>query len=147
MNNNIISRFQMNGINRLTEGIGGVYHTAAFKLNLSDSTLAILYAIRIEGGERSITDICATTGLSKQTVNSALRKLEKDEIIRLKAMDGRKKTVGLTDKGIALAEKTADKLIEAENRAIAHWSEEEISEYLRLLQKFLGCLKKEVDNM
>lgn len=138
---------KMNRINHLTEEIDQLYHIAAFKLKLSDSALAILYTLRVEGGECSITDICFTTGISKQTINSALRKLEREEIIILKAIDAKKKTVLLTQKGKALAEETADRLIKAENSAISGWSEEEVKEYLRLLQKFLTSFKKEVDNI
>lgn len=138
---------QMNRINHLTEEIGSLYHAAAVKLRLSDSALAILYTLSTKNGECSITDICFTTGMSKQTVNSALRKLEREEIIILKAIDGRKKTVALTQKGSALAEKTAYKLIEAENNAISGWSEGEVSEYLRLLQKFHTSLRNEVNKM
>ena len=134
-------------MNLLASEIDSVYHTAAFKLNLADSTLAILYTLRAEGNECSIRDICRTTGIGKQTINSALRKLERNGIIQLKAIDGRKKTVTLTEKGAALSENTADRLIEAENKAIADWSSDEISEYLRLMRKFLNCLKKEIDNM
>ncbi len=138
---------KMNKINHLTEEIDQLYHIAAFKLNLSDSALAILYTLRAEGGECSITDICLTTGISKQTINSALRKLEREEIILLKAIDAKKKTVLFTQKGNALAKETADRLIKAENNAIGSWSEDEVNEYLRLLQKYLTSLKKEVDNI
>ncbi len=138
---------QIDKMNLLSGEIDGIYHTAALKMNLADSTLAVLYVLRTEGNECSISGICKVTGIGKQTINSALRKMEQEGIIQLKAMDGRKKTVALTEEGIALGENTADRLIEAENQAISDWNGEEISEYLRLMRKFRDCLKKEIDKM
>ncbi|MDE6579623.1 MAG: MarR family transcriptional regulator [Ruminiclostridium sp.] len=147
MNKTSLSQTQIDKMNLLLSEIDGIYHTAALKLNLADSTLAILYVLRTEENECSISDICKVTGIGKQTINSALRKMEQDGIIQLRAMDGRKKTVTLTEKGITLSKTTADRLIEAENTAIVDWSSEEISEYLRLMRKFRDCLKKEIDKM
>lgn len=147
MNDPTLPQTQINKMNLLSSEIEGIYHTAAFKAGLADSAMAVLYVLRVENNECYISDICKTTGIGKQTVNSALRKMERDGIIQLKAINGRKKTVSLTQKGIALSETTADRLIDAENKAIADWSVEEISEYLRLMRKFRDCLKKEIDKM
>lgn len=138
---------QMNKINHLTEEIESLYHMAALKLGLSDSALAILYTLSTKNGKCGITDICFTAGMSKQTVNSALRKLEREEAVILKAIDGKKKNVVLTEKGAVLAEKTAEKLIQAENNAISGWKEEEVSEYLRLMKKFSASLKEQIDRI
>lgn len=147
MNKTNLPQDQINKMNLLYSEIDGIYHAAALKLNLADSCLAVLYVLRTEENRCSISDICKVTGIGKQTINSALRKMEQEGIIQLKAMDGRKKTVALTEKGVALSKTTADRLIEAENQAIADWSSGEISEYLRLMRKFRDCLKKEIDKM
>lgn len=138
---------QMDRINHLTEEIASLYHAAALKLGLADSVLAILYTLSTMNGECGITDICFTAGMSKQTVNSALRKLEREGAVVLKAIDGKKKKAALTEKGAGLAEKTAKKLIRAENNALSSWKEEEVSEYLRLMKKFFASLKEQIDKI
>ena len=147
MNKPALPQTQIDKMNLLYSEIDSIYHTAALRLKLTDSALAVLYVLRTEENQCSISDICKVTGIGKQTINSALRKMEREGIILLKAMDGRKKTVTLTEKGAALSMTTADRLIDAENQAIADWSSDEISEYLRLMRKFRDCLKKEIDNI
>lgn len=127
--------------------IDALYHRAAVKLGLSDSAMAVLYTLQAEGGSCPITNICKLTGTGKQTVNSALRKLEREGIIVLEAAEGRQKRVSLTPEGVILAKSTVKKVTEAENRVFGSWSKEERSEYLRLTQRFLSAFKKEVEQM
>ena len=79
--------------NHLLGEIDGAYHEASLKLGMSDSVSKILYTICNAGGSCLLNDICKQTGLSKQTVNSAIRNLEADEIIYLKAVNGKAKNV------------------------------------------------------
>lgn len=119
-----------------------VYHEIALKLSLSDSAMQILYAICDGDGSCLIRDICYFSGLSKQTVNSALRKLEQDNIIILNQTDAKFKSVSLTPAGQKLAEKTAFRVIEMENAIFASWSKEEVETYLKLTEKYLIDLKE-----
>ena len=90
---------ELNRINYLTNEIDAAYHEAARKLHLSDSALLILYTICNHGDGCLLYDICRLSGASKQTINSALRKLEAEGIIYLETFDGKKKKVYLTEKG------------------------------------------------
>lgn len=58
--------------------------------------------------------MCHLTGVSKQTVNSALRRLEADGLVKPEAVDGRKKQLSLTAKGTRLAAKSAARVVETE---------------------------------
>ena len=136
----------MKRFNYLNQEIETAYHKAAFKLGISDSAMQILYALLSFDGSCSIGDII-TFGTSKQTINSALRKLEKDGNIILEKMDGRKKSVSLTDKGQALAEKTALKIIEIENGIFEQWSEEDLDNYMRLTAMYCKMLKEKTENL
>lgn len=137
----------MRKFNYLMGETSALYHKAALKLGMSDSVMSILYTILSEGSPCSIGTIRRLSGLSRQTINSALRKLESDGLIGLQAVDGKQKSVLLTEKGERLAEETVVKLIEAENRVYGAWSEEELSEYLRLTDRYLTEIKKEIDNL
>lgn len=135
----------MRKINHLMGEIDAVYHSAAVKLGMSDSAMSIIYTIYSEDSPCPISKIRRLSGLSRQTINSALRKLEEDGIIRLKSVDKKQKAALLTEKGERLAEETVAKLIEAENYVYGAWSESERAEYLRLTGKYLAEIKKEID--
>ena len=133
--------------NYLVEGIDRLYHEAALKLGLTDSAMSVLYTLCGEGRACLLSDICHLAGIGKQTANSALRKLEDDGMIRLKAVDGKQKSAELTEKGEQLAELTVSKLISAENRIFGSWTEHERAEYLRLTRIYRDELKKEIDKL
>lgn len=68
---------QVKRFNYLMNEIDTAYHEAALKLGLSDSASMILYTICNLGGSCLLSDIYGLSGISRQTLNSALRKLEK----------------------------------------------------------------------
>ena len=77
---------KLHRINNLLAETDAVYHQASLRLGIADSTMRILYTI-LDNGERCLlSDVYKQSGISKQTVNSALRKLESAEIIRVKSM-------------------------------------------------------------
>lgn len=136
---------QLKRFNLLVSEIDTVYHDAALKLGMSDSTMLVLYTLCTCDGECMLGDI--TSGASKQTINSALRKLEAEGIVYLEVFKGRKKRVYLTKKGRQLAGKTVLKVIEAENEIFASWSEEEKSIYIDLTQRYLADFKEKVKEL
>ena len=79
--------------------INALYHEAAVKMGVSDSTMNILYVLCEKGDACLQSEISKLTGISRQTINSAIRKLEKDGIIYLKQGEGRNTIVCLTEKG------------------------------------------------
>ena len=85
-------------INCLTEDIDSLYHQAALKLGVSDSVLFILYMTYVNGEKCLLYDIYKLSGISKQTINSAIRKLENDEIVYLEKHNGKTKMVCFTEK-------------------------------------------------
>ena len=77
-----ITRFNRR-VNYLIAQTDEVYHIIALHLGLSDSEMMVLYVLTDTGGECPLPCLLQQTGLSKQTVNSALRKLEADGSICL----------------------------------------------------------------
>lgn len=131
--------------NNLLSGINAAYHEASVFLGLSDSAMQIIYALSNFDGSCLIRDICDLSALSKQTVNSSLRKLEKDGIVVLEAAGAKAKRVVLTQMGAELAAATAARIIAAENRIYASWRSEEVEQFLKLNRRFLDDLKREVN--
>lgn len=133
--------------NHLTSEIDAVYHEAALKLGLSDSAMLILYTICNYGDNCMLSDICHLSGTSKQTINSALRKLETEGLIYLENINGRKKSVHLTEKGKTVAEHTVVRLIRMENEVFDSWTETERTLYLDLTQRFLNEMKEKLSQL
>lgn len=125
--------------NYLSAEIGAAYHDMSYRLGLSDSAMQILYTICDCGqdGICPLQTICRQTGLAKQTVNSALRKLETEGILYLEPVGTKGKNICLTDAGKQLAENTAVRMINAENEIWASWRTEDVETYLALTEKFL----------
>ncbi len=119
-----------------------LYHEAAVKMGISDSVQSILYVLCDNDGQCLQCDIFKLTGISRQTINSAIRKLEKDELVFLKAADGKNTMVCLTEKGAAFASEKILPLYEIEDKIWDEWTKEEQEEYFRLAQKFRDSLKK-----
>lgn len=132
----------MKRFNFLTAEINELYHEAAAKLGLTDSAMLILYTICSSGEECPIGDVIRLCGISKQTVNSALRKLESESIVYLETIDGKKKKVCLTEKGKILVKRTVLKLIDIENEIFDSWTHEDRLKYISLTQKYLAQFKE-----
>ena len=76
---NVVSaniRNLLHRINYLTAELDGLYHQAALGVGLADSTMLVLYTIYDNGGSCLLRTIYQQPGISKQTVNSAIRKLK-----------------------------------------------------------------------
>lgn len=131
-------------LNTLAGELDMLYHCAARRFDIPDSVLRILYAVCELGDGCLLSDVCRNAGITKQTVNSALRRLESDGILYLEADGKKSKRVYLSAAGHEYVERTAIRLLDAEARAVSCWSEEEVSEYLRLMNKYIGSLGEQI---
>lgn len=136
----------MNRFNSLITQTDSIYREAAFKLGLTYSAMMVLYAVFNNGESCPISDICAF-GINKQTVNSALRKLETEDVVFLEAAGGRRKNVRLTENGMALAKKTILKIINIENEIFASWTKNERETYIELTKRYMNQLSEKVSKI
>ena len=107
----------------------------------------VLYVLTDTGGECPLPCLLQQTGLSKQTVNSALRKLEADGGICLRMADRKSKIVCLTESGKIYAARTAGRLLAAENEIYGAWPKEDLEAYLRLAEKYLTELREKAKQL
>ena len=128
---------ELKRFNHLMGEIDGLYHDAAVALGMPDSVMGGLYTVCAKGERCPLRDICRQSGMSKQTVNSALRKLEGEGMIYLEPSGPRSKDVCLTPAGRELAGRTAVPLMEVEDEIFSAWGAEEVERYLRLTQRYL----------
>lgn len=137
---------KVNQINCLNEEIDSLYHQAALKLGVSDCVLFVLYMLHTNDGKCLLYDIYKLSGISKQTVNSAIRKLENEETVYLEnVMENRRWYILLKRK--TYTSKTAARLFEAECKALSNWTEEEINLYLKLTERYHADLKNEIESL
>lgn len=134
-------------INYLISEMESLYHQSSLKLGITDSVSLVLYTIYDRGDSCMLKDVYKGTGVSKQTINSAIRGLEADEVLYLEKDTGKNKRIVLTDKGKALVQNTAAKICEAEMRAFDSWSKQEMEEYIRLMEKYTECFRQQIEKM
>ncbi len=134
-------------VNCLTNDLNALYHKAARILGVADSVLIVMYMIHDKGNGCLLYDIWNESGVSKQTVNSAIRNLEERKILYLKQEKGRNKRVFLTDLGKTFMEQTAALLYEAECNAFIDWTDEEFTSYISLMEKYNRSFGMEIDKL
>ncbi|MDE7230613.1 MAG: MarR family transcriptional regulator [Oscillospiraceae bacterium] len=136
---------QLKRFNLLMSEIDKAYHQAAQKLGLSDSAMMILYTLCSNDGECMLGDI--TSCIGKQTVNSALRRLEADGVVTAEPAGGRKKKLRLTESGRQLAENTVSRIIRIENEIFDEWSAEDKAAYIELTRQYLTMFKEKMKDL
>jgi len=133
--------------NNLSSEINALYHELSVKLGLSDSVQNILYVVFETDGKCQQSDIFRETGISRQTINSALRKLEAEQIVYLEPGTGRNTVVCLTEKGKAFCGEKIAPIFALENHIFDGWTSEERKTYLELTQRYLATFREEICNL
>ncbi len=136
----------MKEFNRITGMIDSLYHEAALKFGMTDSELDMFYIIANYGEGCNQSLLYKETGMSKSTVNTAIHKLEKADILYLETGIGRNTRVCLTQKGRENLHKI-EKLIKIENKIYLSWTNEERAKFIELNQRFADQLKTEIDKL
>ncbi len=141
-----MSKIQME-FNHLYKELDDLYHEAALNTSLSDSAFDILYGIFMLGDGCLQRDICKTSCIPKQTINSSIRKLEKEGWIKLVPGKGRSMQIFLTDEGQHVMQEKIYPVIKAENKALDALTSEECEQILKLYQKYNIALRNEFLNI
>lgn len=129
---------ELRSLNMILGQINGAYHDAAVKMGVSDSVLDIFYGILIEGDGCNQSVLYRNTGMGKTTVNSAIRKMEKEGLLYLKPGEGRNTRVFLTDAGQELSARTAGRLMRMEEAILSSWPEEDRHTFIVLMGRYLA---------
>lgn len=138
----MIQRAEARELNRLYKELEELYHEIGLKIGLSDSAFSILYAVAVLGDGCRQSEICQEVWVSKQTINSSVRNLEKKGILYLKQGEGREKKLFLTEKGQKFAEEKIHPVIELENDIFSEMEETERVDYIRLSKKYLEYFRR-----
>lgn len=127
----------------LQHQIDEYYHELAVKQNLSDSAMLVLWSLMELGEGCTQRDICGQFALSKQTVNSSVRKLAEEGFLSLRPGTGREVQVCLTERGRALIQEKVVPIRDAEKAASLALGEEGMSAMLRFTREWFQLFQKE----
>jgi DNA-binding MarR family transcriptional regulator len=132
--------------NQLYKKMDEIYHLYAKRMGISDTALWLLYSLYEEGTAYTQRELCSIWQLPPQTVNSALKALERQEIIALVPIPGNQKNkrIALTKKGEEMTREIIHPLILAEQRTFAGLTEAEREALLSLTQKHVDLLQEEI---
>lgn len=119
------------------------YRRIASRLDVTENELWILYELITEEDGLLQRELCKRLGLAKQTINSALQKMEQAGHIEQKmGSDRRTKEVSLTPAGRELASLTAGWLMSAEIAALEALGPQKCENMFNGLREYTQELKK-----
>lgn len=123
----------------------GLYHKLNVTLGLSDSVSDILYALYSNDGAYPILSLREELSMPKQTLNSALRNLEKDGILFLEVYNGRNKKAVLTEKGWEYCKNTVAHICGMEEVVFSEFSDSELEAFVTLHEKYNASIGRYIE--
>lgn len=133
---------ELNEFNRLYRELDGLYHDIALKCNLSDSAFLILYSI-VELGDGCLqAEIAKYHSVSKQTIHTSAKNLEKKGYISFQRGKGRDMLLCLTEAGKELVQEKIMPVFELESNAFMEMDQAERRQLLRLMGKYLQVFRE-----
>ena len=102
-------------LNKMLSEIDNLYQTLLMVNGLSDSEYIVMFAILSLGEGCLQKDIAENGFMSKKTINSTIKKLQKEELIKLKAGKYPNMHIYLTKKGEDYIKQKVLPVIETEN--------------------------------
>ena len=139
----------LEAFNQLYKKMDEIYHLYAKTRNVSDMTLWLLYSLYESNAAYTQRELCSIWHYPPQTVNSALKSLEKKGLIALEHSPGnrRNKQIVLTEKGKASMQTIISPLVFAERRAFQGLEDTERAALLSLTRKYTDLLQTEIDEI
>ena len=131
---------EMREYNRMYRETDALYHRVAQGLGLSDSAFLIFYALAELGDGCLQIDIAKRYSISKQTVSSAVRLLERKGYLYLKHGKKRDMHLVLTPAGEAFAKDNILPLMQLENDVFSIMSPEDSRALLKLTRLYTDIL-------
>lgn len=130
-------------LNKRSKELDEVFRNYSRRCGIPDMVFWILYSVWERRQACTQKELCEDWSWAKQTVNSALKNMEKQGLIRLSPVpDNRKnKLIVLMPAGKELIRRTVIPLMEAEQEAFAGLTPKEREELLRLMQKHTELLR------
>jgi len=132
---------QLNGM--LCE-IDSIYQTLLATKNISDGEFVVMVAILSLGEGCLQKDIAENSYMSKKTINSTIKKLEKEGFIKLKAGKYPNMHIFLTKQGKEHIKNNVLPIIEVENRVLNSMPDDEFERLISGYSKYIASFKEHV---
>ncbi len=131
--------------NRLYKEMDDIYHKIAANAGLSESAFFVLYAIASMEEECLQKNISDYYYLSRQTINSSVKNLQKNGYIYLIRKNGRDKQILLTEEGKKLMKEKILPVIDQEQAAFEEMAPREREQLLTLTEKYIHILQQKTE--
>ena len=132
-------------LNNMLCEIDKLYQTLLLSKNLSDSEYVVLFAITELGEGCLQKDISENSYINKKTINSTIKKLEKNGIITLKAGKYPNMHIYLTGEGRKYIEEKIYPIIEIENKVLDSMPDDEFRNLVINYSKYIKVFKEQVE--
>ena len=130
-------------LNNMLCEIDNLYQSLIQNKGLSDSEYVVLFSI-LELGEGCLQkDIAANSLINKKTINSTIKKLEKNGIIELKAGKYPNMHIYLTDFGKKYMSDNIIPIVELENNVIGNVPDSDFENFISTYSKYSKIFKSE----
>ena len=131
-------------LNRLYREWDGLYHAMALRAGLSDSAFVIFYALAELGEGCRQKEIAEQYSLSRQTISSSIRRLEKERYLYLKPGKRRDMHIYLTDAGRQIVKEKIAPVIALENSVFEAFGAEEGARLTALTEKCVALYREKL---
>ena len=135
--------------NRAHKRMNILYHNYARDAGISDAAFWLMYSLYEKGEPCTQTELCEAWFFTPQTINSALKSLEKQGLITLDyAPNSRKnKQFFFTETGEKLVKEKITPLVQAEEKSFLRLNVQEREALLAITQKHIGILEEEINRI
>lgn len=121
-----------------------LYREVSTKFDLPDCAMWVFYFLVSSNEPITQQYLIEKMMFPKQTINSAVMKLSKEELVQLQIIPGtrNRKTILLTDTGTKLAKATVERMLHAELRAVEAIGAEHMEQFISLYNSFYSHLQQ-----
>lgn len=143
-------KMQLRDFNKIWKEQDDLWREVAKKSNLPETSFWILYIlVTEENPDMTQALLCDHWHITRQTCNSAIKRLEHEGLLALNTRKGagNVKYLTLTDQGHKLADEIIMPLIKADIESFRSFTEEERRLILSLTERQLKYLKKETKHI
>lgn len=130
--------------NSMLSEIDNLYQKLLLTINISESEFIVLFAILELGEGCSQKNIAENRYINKKTINSAIKKLQKEGYIRLEAGKYPNMQIYLTDEGKKYIKEKVIPIIEVENTALESMPDAEFNLLIKCYEAHMSTFRNEV---
>ena len=136
--------YKVKYLNAMLCEIDKLYQSLLQSKNISDSEYVVLFAI-LELGEGCLQkDIADNSYVNKKTINTTIKKLEKNEIITLKAGKYPNMHIYLTKKGKNYIKENIFPIVDIENKVLENMTDSEFDGLAETYVKYIEIFKNQL---